>query len=235
MVSLMGIIFLYTMLSYVAELPSTAWPCRLHHVEGQTVPKLTFHPDPFLDALKKFQNEKYGRKMENYKPPSEDTFASLLSDDPFDTPCEPSEEEIKLRTIHSEWIVLHAITRANLLKFEDPDFKLRRTAEGEQDVKHLVGLTHFRVASPSIERHFQLGQLNHIVRLCQCFDLKFDTTRVEWPLLEVEFNSLRPTNGRYLRGSCEYPVGLAHILTIVISSSTFPSVIRSVGSLHDYH
>jgi hypothetical protein len=193
------------MLSYLAELPSTAWPCRLRHVEGQTLPKLTFHPDPFLDALKKFQNEKYGQKMKNYKPPSEDTFASLLSDDQSDIPCEPSEEEVKLRTIHSEWIVLHAITRDNLLIFEDPDFKLRSTAEGEQDVKHLVGLIHFRVASPSIERHFQLGQLNDIVRLCQRFDLKFDTTGVEWPLLEVEFNSLR---GQRMDGIYEVRVNI---------------------------
>jgi hypothetical protein len=81
--------------------------------------------------------------MENYQPPSENMFESLLSDDPSDTSYEPSEDEVKLRTIHSEWIDLHAITRANLLKFENPRFRLPNMAAGEQDVKNLVGLIHF--------------------------------------------------------------------------------------------
>ena len=41
------------------------------------------------------------------------------------------------------------------------------------------------------ECYFQLGQLNDIVRLCQQFDLKFDMSEGHWPLLTVEFNSLR--------------------------------------------
>jgi hypothetical protein len=142
------------MLSYIAGLPSTAWPCRLRHVEGQRVPELHFHPDPFLDALKNFQVHKYGEKMRNYEPASENMLESLLSDDPSDTSYEPSEEEVKLRTIHSEWIDLHPITRANLLKFEDPRFRLPSTAAGEQDVKNLVGLVSFLVDPPSIERRF---------------------------------------------------------------------------------
>ena len=46
-------------------------------------------------------------------------------------------------------------------------------------------------APSSTRRRFQLGQLNDIVRLCQRFNLKFDTSEVDWPLLTVEFNSLR--------------------------------------------
>ena len=42
-----------------------------------------------------------------------------------------------------------------------------------------------------MEHCFQLGQLNDIVRLCQRFDLKFHMDEVDWPLLTVEFNSLR--------------------------------------------
>ena len=37
----------------------------------------------------------------------------------------------------------------------------------------------------------QLGQLNDIVRLCQRFGLGFDMSKIDWPLLTVEFNSLR--------------------------------------------
>ena len=43
----------------------------------------------------------------------------------------------------------------------------------------------------STECYDQLGQLNDIVRLCQRFDLGFDMSEVDWPLLTVEFNSLR--------------------------------------------
>jgi hypothetical protein len=104
----------HTILSITTELPSTAWPCRLRHVEGQTVPELQFQAEPFLAALKKLQAHQYGRKMQTYQPPPENMFEALLSD----APSKPSEEEILLRTIHSQWIDLHAVTRDNLLKFE---------------------------------------------------------------------------------------------------------------------
>jgi len=72
--------------------------------------------------------------MKTYQPPPENIFEALLSD----APSEPSKEEVLLRTIHSEWIDLHAATRDNLLKFETPGFKLPRMATGEQNVKMLV-------------------------------------------------------------------------------------------------
>ena len=170
--------------------PSTAWPCRLRHVEGQRVPELHFHADPFLSALKKLQHHQYGEKMRTYKPPSEDIFEALLSDAP-DAPSEPSEEEVELRTIHREWIDLHANTHSNLLKFENPDFHLPRQATGEQDVKNLVSLMRHSTALLLSEPPFQLVQLKDIVRLTQRFDLKFDMSEVDWPLLTVEFKSLR--------------------------------------------
>jgi hypothetical protein len=37
----------------------------------------------------------------------------------------------------------------------------------------------------------QLSQLNDIVRLCHRFNLAFKMDDFEWPLLAVEFNSLR--------------------------------------------
>jgi len=129
--------------------------------------------------------------MRTYEPPSEDIFEALLSDGLSDAPSEPSEEEVKLKKIHSKWIDLHAATRSNLLKFENPHFHLPRQASGEQDVKTLVSPIRYSIASLWSEPHFQLGQLNDIVRLCLLFDLKFDMSEVDWPLLTVEFNSLR--------------------------------------------
>ena len=113
--------------SITAELPSTAWPCRLRHVEGQTVPELQFQAEPFLLALKKLQDHQYGQKMQTYQP---ENTQLLLSD--------TLGERILLRTIHNKWADLHAVTRDNLLKFETPEFKLPRMATGEQNVKLLV-------------------------------------------------------------------------------------------------
>ena len=217
----------------MAELPSTAWPCRLRHVEGQRVPELQFHAEPFLSALKRLQDHQYGQKMRDFKPPSENIFDSLLSDAP-DAPSEPSKEEVKLRRIHSEWIDLHAVTRSNLLKFENPRFHLPRQASGERDVKNLVSIIRHSIASLWSEPHFQLGQLNDIVRLCQRFDLKFDMSEVDWPLLTVEFNSLHghQMDGIYeVRGATlsDY----SHVLILIFSLSTFPSVLSSINALHE--
>jgi len=189
----------HTILSITTELPSTAWPCRLRHVEGQTVPELQFQAHPFLVVLRKLQTHQYGRKMQTYQPPPENMFEALLSD----SPSEPSDEEVLLRTIHSQWIDLHAATRDNLLKFETPGFKLPPMATGEQNVKTLVSFMSGWIALFSTKWYFQLGQLNDIVRLCQRFDLKFDMSEVDWPLLTVEFNSLR---GHKMDGI--YEVGL---------------------------
>ena len=174
------------MLNITTELPSTAWPCRLRHVEGQTVPEMHFQAEPFLAALKKLQAHQYGRRMQTYEPPPENMYEALLAD----APSQPSEDEILLRTIHSQWIDLHAVTRENLLKFETPGYKLPRMATGEKNVKNLVSFMCW-TSLFSTECHVQLGQLNDVVRLCQRFDLKFDMSEVDWPLLTVEFNSLR--------------------------------------------
>ena len=174
------------MLSIITELPSTAWPCRLRHVVGQTVPELHFQAEPFLAALKELQVHQYGRKMQTYEPPPENTYKAPLAD----APSEPSDEEILLRTIHSQWIGLYAVTRENLLKFETPGFRLPGMATGENNVKNLVSFTCW-TSLLSTECYVQLGQLNDIVRLCQRFDVKFDMSEVDWPLLTVEFNSLR--------------------------------------------
>ena len=123
-----------TILTITTELPSTAWPCRLRHVEGQTVPELHFHPDPFVTALKELQFHQYGRKVEAYEPPTEDMFEALLSG----TPWQPSEEEVMIKRIHSQCDGLHTVTRNHLLEFETPGFELPPMAAGEQNVKKLV-------------------------------------------------------------------------------------------------
>jgi len=125
----------YSILSITAAgPPSTAWPCRIRHVEGKTVPELQFQADPFLVALRKLQDHQYGRKMQSYQPPPENMFEALFSD----APSAPSEEDVLLRTIYNQWIDLHAATRDNLLKYESPGFKLSRMATGERNVKTLV-------------------------------------------------------------------------------------------------
>ena len=63
-----------------------------------------------------------------------------------DVPPKPSNEEILLRTIHSQWIDLRVTTRDNLLMFETPGFRLPRMATGEQNVKALVSLMRYLVA-----------------------------------------------------------------------------------------
>ena len=137
-------------LSIIGELPSTAWPCRLRHVEGQTIPELQFQAEPFLDVLKKLQYHQYGRKMQTYQTPPENMFGALLSG----APSKPTDDEILLGTIHSRWIDLFSVTRENLLKFETPGFKLPRMASGEQDVKVLVSFMSCRTALFLTELYF---------------------------------------------------------------------------------
>jgi len=119
-------------------------------VEGQTVPELQFQAEPFVAALKKLQVHQYGRRLQAYQPPPENMFEALLSD----APPEPSDEEALLRTMHSQLVDLHAVTRDNLLKFESPGFKLPQRATGEQDVKNLVSFMGRWTALSSSECHF---------------------------------------------------------------------------------
>ncbi|KIM23880.1 hypothetical protein M408DRAFT_332082 [Serendipita vermifera MAFF 305830] len=161
------------------ELPSTAWPCRLRHVPGQTIPQLEFDDGPFLSGIAALQREKFGAKLRLYQPPSENIYDVMFEGEPE----EPSPEEIRLKELHAQWVDLHVATKKNLLEFEKPDFHLPSRATGHEDVKKL------------------LSQLNDIVRLCHKFKLGFDMEDIEWPLLTVEFNSLR---GHQMDGIYEF-------------------------------
>ena len=118
----------HPMLSTTAELPSTAWPCRFRHVEGQKCPVLQFQAEPFLVALKELQARQYSRKMQSYQPPPEDMFEGPLLSDAL---SDPSDEAMLLRMIHSQWVSLHAVTRDNLLKFETPGFEFTSVTRKE--------------------------------------------------------------------------------------------------------
>ena len=114
--------------------------------------------------------------MQAYDPPPENMFQALFADGP----SVPSYEEILPRVIHRQWIDLHAVARDNLLKFENPEFRLPRMATGEQNVRTLVCFICWPYLF-SAEGHVQLGQLNDIIW----------SSEVDWPLRTVEFNSLR--------------------------------------------
>jgi len=115
-----------------AELPSTAWPCRLRHVPGQSIPTLTFDPQPFRTGLEKLQIERFGSKMQDYKPPSDDPF-----DDTPDIDV-PDASTTDYSRIYYSWKALHQQTRKNLLEFETPGFKLLSNVEGRDQVAKLV-------------------------------------------------------------------------------------------------
>ena len=51
----------------------------------------------------------------------------------------PSAEEVRLKELHAQWVDLHAVTRANLMRFERPGFRFPSKAIGHTDVKNLVG------------------------------------------------------------------------------------------------
>ena len=113
-----------------AELPSTAWPCRLRHVAGQSVPRLTFDPEPFRMGIAKLQEHKFGSKLETYQPPADADF--------FETMVPNSAKNEDLTSIYHRWKELPKQTRDNLLQFEDPEFKLLSYAEGGTQVTKLV-------------------------------------------------------------------------------------------------
>jgi hypothetical protein len=94
-----------------------------------------FDPKPFQMGLEKLQANKFGSKMQDYKPPSDDPF-----DDTRDTDVlNPSMTENEDYTgIYYNWKDLHQQTRKNLLEFENPNFELLSEVEGRDQVAKLV-------------------------------------------------------------------------------------------------
>ncbi|KIJ60882.1 hypothetical protein HYDPIDRAFT_31927 [Hydnomerulius pinastri MD-312] len=176
------------------ELPSTSWPCRLRHVKGQDIPTLEIDAPYFQAGIERLKSHKFGAMMANFKAvQDEDPFGVILDcsedDASFDEldsiKIDAKAEELNIqRTIYSCWVDLDPSTKANLLKFEDEDFRIQTTAQGCVDVTEL------------------LAQLNDVVRLCKRLDVPLpsvDTTT--WPLLTVEFEVLRDLD---LHGTFEF-------------------------------
>ena len=86
-------------------------------------------------GLEMLQANKFGSKMQDYKPPSDDPF-----DDTNDTnvlnPLMTANEDYT--RIYYNWKDLHQQTRNNLLEFENPNFKLLSNVVGRDQVAKLV-------------------------------------------------------------------------------------------------
>jgi hypothetical protein len=82
-------------------------------------------------GLTKLQAHKFGSKMQDYTPPS---------DDPFDNTPDINVPNLLMTTnedytgIYYNWKDLHQQTRKNLLEFENPYFELLSNAKGRDQV-----------------------------------------------------------------------------------------------------
>jgi hypothetical protein len=162
-------------------------------VKGHTVPSLTFDPALFLLGLSQLQMYKYGQKMQSYTPPKDDIFSAILDQSDCNSTLDMRTAE-DLSVIYKCWCDLHRNTRQNLLRFEDTEFQLPSRADGEDAVRRLVSSFHGSFMQMIHLHTIQLGELNDIVRLCYRFRLQFleePVDNMDWPLLEVEFDSFR--------------------------------------------
>ncbi|KAG8761521.1 hypothetical protein FRC14_002708 [Serendipita sp. 396] len=107
------------------EFPSTAWPCRIRHVEGQKEPELQYDQAPFLVALEKLRDWKYGAAMKQFEPPE------FIDDD---TP----RDLVDGMNVWQWWMDLHPTSKDNLEQFESPHFQLEKSARGMEAVANLL-------------------------------------------------------------------------------------------------
>ncbi|KAH7927605.1 hypothetical protein BV22DRAFT_1127292 [Leucogyrophana mollusca] len=168
------------------ELPSTAWPCRLQHVNGHPTASLEIDASYFQGAIGVLKTHKYGSMMANFMlPPDVDPFAGVLDGDHSDDDeCDMgnvnvtlneahTQEQARLREIYTNWIDLHPTTKANLLRFEQDDYEIPGKACGEDGI-------------------LQLAQVNDVIRLCHRLNVPLPRTdKATWPLLKVEFEALK--------------------------------------------
>lgn len=124
-------------MNHRVELPSTAWPCRIRHAKGRTTPLLEVDPTSFQESINILKKLRYGGSMAGYVPPSDDTFADVLTGKPQST---ASQADMQKLEIYNKWADLHPLTKQNLLRFEEKDFKLPAKAKGEVDVRILVSI-----------------------------------------------------------------------------------------------
>lgn len=86
-------------------------------------------------GLEKLKAHKFGSKMKDYKPPSDDPFDDTPDTNVPNPLTIPNED---YTGIYYNWKDLHQQTRKNLLEFEKPDFHLPSNAEGRDQVAKLV-------------------------------------------------------------------------------------------------
>jgi hypothetical protein len=108
--------------SSVIDLPSTAWPCRIRHVPGQALPKLTFDSHIFRNGIKAIRKANFSARLRDYRT------SSKLDD----------ATQLGLMELDSRYAHLHQETKANLGIFEDESFNLPEHASGLSAVKKLV-------------------------------------------------------------------------------------------------
>ena len=123
------------------ELPSTAWPCRVQHIEGQATPSLTVNPAPFQKVIEQLREKKIGDIMANFDPPTYDGTQRNMFSDALEECSEsdkPFAQDVASLDIYEMWSSLHPMTKANLVNFEKPEFRLAASAAGEEGVRKLV-------------------------------------------------------------------------------------------------
>lgn len=134
-------------LTFIADLPATAWPCRLLHVKGQREPSLTLDPRYFRSCVRELQLKGYGEIMKNYNPPIySDAYAALLDDHTEGAAASGGmashaiREANEKRETFKNWVDLHNKTKENLLRLEQPGFALPEEAIGRANVIHLASI-----------------------------------------------------------------------------------------------
>lgn len=155
MVSIVSQFLRLERLRITPELPSTAWPCRLLHVQDQREPSLEIDPSYFEGVINALKKLGYGALMKDYVLPKElDPFAEVLGeddDDPYngaaitlELSTKPSDlrHQNLHREVHSKWVDLHPTTKANLERFEHPKFRLPSRTSGLDAVSDLVSRCH---------------------------------------------------------------------------------------------
>ncbi|KIJ60881.1 hypothetical protein HYDPIDRAFT_43073 [Hydnomerulius pinastri MD-312] len=198
------------------ELPSTAWPCRVRHVRGQTLPRLKVDAPYFQRAIIRLRMRKYGALMKDYRPPTDNDLFSALLDDDMSEETEEQEHGVnslteinQMREIYLKWVDLHPETKRNLLRFEESSFLIADSASGRE---HIVDL---------------LAQINDVVRLCQRFNVPLSSTKNTWfPLLEVDFEAL---HGESTEGTFEF-IDLPGVGEYDSNLHSFEDLVRLVAS-----
>ena len=102
------------------ELPSTAWPCRVQHIEGQATPSLTVNPAPFQKVIEQLREKKIGDIMANFDPPTYDGTQRNMFSDALEECSEsdkPFAQDVASLDLNKQFVVLIAVCRCKLQRF----------------------------------------------------------------------------------------------------------------------